>query len=71
MQARLGTPKASTATAHQRARLLYSLWQQGRADVHQGLDAYEAPYRERQVTVRAQPAKALGSTLVPRAAQGA
>ena len=60
MKARLGTPKAITATAHKLARLVSSLLQHGSADVHQGLDAYEAQYRERKVTTMATQAKALG-----------
>jgi len=70
MQVRLGTPKAITATAHKLARLVYSLWQHGSAYVQQGLDAYEAQYRERKVTTMAKQAKALGYTLVLLAAQG-
>jgi len=60
MKARLGTPKAIPATAHTLARLVYSLWQHGRAYVQQGPDAYEAQSRERKVTLRAKQAKALG-----------
>jgi len=70
MKARLGTPKAITATAHKLARLVYSLLQHGSAYVQQGLDAYEAQSRERKVTTMAKQAKALGYTLVPLAAQG-
>jgi hypothetical protein len=70
MTARLGTPKAITATAHKLARLVYSLLRHGSAYVQQGLDAYEAQYRERKVTTMAKQAKALGYTLVPLAAQG-
>ena len=70
LKARLGTPKAITATAHKLARLVYSLLQHGSAYVQQGLDAYEAQYRERKVTAMAKQAKALGYTLVPLAAQG-
>jgi hypothetical protein len=58
------------ATAHKLARLVYSLLQHGSAYVQQGLEAYEAQYRERKVTVMAKQAKALGYTLVPLAAQG-
>ena len=64
------TPKAITATAHKLARLVYSLLQHGSAYVQQGLDAYEAQYRERKVTTMAKQAKALGYTLVPLAARG-
>ena len=70
MTARLGTPKALTATAHQRARLVSSLWPPGSAYVQQGLDAYEAQYRERKLTTMAKQAKVLGYTLVPLPAQG-
>ena len=70
MKARLGTPKAITATAHQLARLVYRLLTHGSAYVQQGLDAYEAPSRPRKVTAMARQAKTLGSTLVPLASQG-
>ena len=71
LKARLATPKAITATAHKLARLVSSLLPHGSAYVQQGLDAYEAQYRERTGTVMAKQAKALGYTLVPLAAQGA
>ena len=70
MNVRLGTPKAITATAHTLARLVSSLLQHGSAYVHQGLEVYEAQDRARKVTTMATQAKALGSTLVPLAAQG-
>jgi transposase len=70
MKARLGTPKAITATAHKLARLVSSLLQHGSAYVQQGLDAYETQYRERQITTMTTQAKALGYPLVPLAAQG-
>ena len=70
MKARLGTPKAITATAHKLARLVYHLLQHGSASVQQGLDAYEAHYRERKVKTMAKQAQAWGSPLVPLAAQG-
>ena len=70
MKARLGTPKAITATAHKLARLVYHLLKHGSAYVQQGLEAYEAQYRERKVKTRAKQAKTLGYTLVPLAAQG-
>src|SRR4029450_3722357 len=49
MRSRLGAPKALTATAHQLARLVYSLFKQGSASVQHGLDAYESQYRARKV----------------------
>jgi transposase len=70
LKARLGTPKAITATAPKLARLVYSLLQHGSAYVQQGVDAYEAQYRERKVTAMARQATALGYILVPRAPQG-
>lgn len=70
MQARLGTPKAITATAHKLARLVYSLLKHGSAYVQQGLENYEAQYHERKVKTMAKQAQALGYTLVPLAAQG-
>jgi transposase len=60
MQARLGTPKALTATAHKLARRVSRLWPHGSAYVHQGLDASEAPYRARKVATMAKQAKTLG-----------
>jgi hypothetical protein len=70
MKARLGTPQAITATAHKLARLVYRLLQHGSADVQQGVDAYEAQYRERKVSAMTRQAKALGSPLVPLESQG-
>jgi len=70
MQARLGTPKAITATAHTLARLVSHLLKHGSAYVQQGLENYEAQYHERKVTTMAKQAKALGYTLVPLVAQG-
>ena len=58
MQARLGTPNALTATAHTLARLVSSRLQHGAASVHQGMDASEAPSRERTITPMARHAKA-------------
>src|SRR5438552_7132642 len=49
MKARLGTPKAITATAHILPRLVYSLLQHGSAYVLQGVDAYAAQDRDRKL----------------------
>src|SRR6266581_4403442 len=49
LRARLGAPKAITATTHKLARLVYSLLQHGTAYVQQGMEAYEAQYRDRKV----------------------
>ena len=59
MKARLGTPKAITATAHKLARLVYSLLQHGSAYVQQGLEHLKAQDHERKVTTMAKQAKAL------------
>ena len=67
-RARLGAPKAITATAHKLARLIDSLLKHGTASVQQGLEEYEAQYRDRKVKGMARQAKALGYTLVPLAA---
>jgi transposase len=67
---RLGTPKASTATAPKLARLVYRLLRPGSASVPQGLDAYAAQSRARKVTTMAKQAKALGYTLGPLPTQG-
>jgi transposase len=71
IKARRGTPKAIVATAHKLARLIYSLLKHGSAYVSQGMAAYEAQYRQRQLKAMTRQAKALGYTLVPvAAAQG-
>jgi len=67
LRARLGAPKAITATAHTLARLVYSLLTHGTASVPQGMEEYEAQYRDRKVKAMARQAQAFGSTLVPLA----
>jgi transposase len=64
MTARLGTPKAITATAHQLARLLYTLLKHGTAYVRQSLadDAHHS--RDRMIQHWTRRAKALGDALV-------
>ena len=64
------SPQAITATAHKLARLVYGLLKHGRADVQQGIDAYETHYRERTVKVMVRQAKPRGYALVPLAKQG-
>lgn len=70
MKARLGTPKAITATAHKLARLVYGLLKHGTAYIQQGMEAYETHYRERTVKAMVRQAKTLGYALVPLAVQG-
>src|SRR5262249_3073404 len=70
IKARQGTSMAITATAHQLARLVYSLLKHGPAYVAQELAAYEAKYRERKLQALARQAQALGLALVPAATAG-
>jgi transposase len=49
MQARLGAPKAITATAHKLARLISRMLKHGAASVRQGMDAYAQQSRDRAV----------------------
>jgi transposase len=64
MKARMGAPKAITATAHKLARLIYTMLKHGTAYVRQGMDEYEQQYRDRMVKNMTRRAKALGYTLV-------
>jgi transposase len=64
MKARLGTPKAITATAHKLARLIYTMLKHGTAYVRQSLADYEQQYRDRTVQSLTRRAKALGYALV-------
>ncbi|MGH7997902.1 MAG: hypothetical protein ACREPR_00320 [Brasilonema sp.] len=49
MQARMGAPKAITATAHKLARIFYRLWTSGDRYTDAGIDAYEQQYQERMI----------------------
>lgn len=70
MKARMGAPKAITATAHKLARLIYTMLKHGTAYVRQGMDEYEQQYRDRTVKSLTRRAKMLGYTLV-KAPEGA
>ena len=63
-RARLGAPKAITATAHKLARLVYSMLRYGTAYVDAGQQAYEQKYRDRVLTNLQRKAKAFGYKLV-------
>jgi len=63
-RARLGAPKAITATAHKLARLVYSLLKNGTAYVDAGQDMYEKRYRSRVVQSLKRKALELGFELV-------
>ena len=64
MRARLGAPKAMTATAHKLARLVYSMLRYGTAYVDAGQQAYEHQYRDRVLTTLQRKATAFGYQLV-------
>ena len=60
MKARLGAPKAITATAHKLARLIYTMLKHGTAYVRQGMDEYEQQYRDRTVKTYDPPGEGVG-----------
>ena len=64
MRARLGAPKAITATAHKLARLVYSMLRYGTDYVDAGQQAYENKYRDRVLTNLQRKARAFGYQLV-------
>ena len=64
MKARWGTQKAMTATAHQLARLIYTMLKHGTAYVRQSLADYAQHDRDRLVQSLTRRAKALGYALV-------
>lgn len=66
LRARLGAPKAITATAHKIARIFYHLWTTGQEYVDPGADYYEQRYRERTLKNLQKRAQALGMELVNR-----
>ena len=63
-KARLGAPKAITATAHKLARLIYSMLKNGTQYTDAGQDYYEQRYRTRVVENLKRRALELGFTLV-------
>jgi transposase len=65
MQARMGTPKAITATAHKLARIFYRLWTSGDTYNDPGIDAYEQQYRERMLQNLKKKAQVFGLELIP------
>jgi transposase len=62
-RARLGAPKAITATAHKLARIIYNLMRYGLAYMKQSEDAYAEQVRERLEKQLHRRAKELGYTL--------
>lgn len=64
MKARLGAPKAITATAHKLARMFYMLWTSGEPYRDPGADYYEQRYQQRVLDNLKKKASALGFDLV-------
>ncbi len=64
MRARLGAPKAITATAHKLARIVYHLLKHGQAFVDQGETYYEERYRKNVLNTLRKRAEALGYQLI-------
>lgn len=65
MKARMGAPKAITATAHKLARIFYQLWTSGQSYVDPGIEAYEQKFQERALENLKKKALALGFDLTP------
>ena len=61
--ARRGVPKAITATAYKLARIIYAMLKHGQEYARQGMEEYEAAYRERQVRNLRKKAAELGLEL--------
>ncbi len=64
-KAKLGSPKAITATARKIAVIFYSMLTQGKEYVEAGLDYYEQRYKERLVKGLKKRAAQLGFILAP------
>lgn len=66
MRARLGAPKAITATAHKLCRIVYRMLKYGEEYVDQGQKYYEEKYKERVLKNLAKRAENLGFLLIPQ-----
>lgn len=66
LKARLGAPKANTATAHKLARMVYRLLKFGQAYVERGDQAYEQHFQNRLIRNLHKQASSLGFQLVPQ-----
>lgn len=71
MRAKLGAPKAITATAHKLARIVYHLLTTRQPYAETRLAAAEETHRHRTESRQRAQARALGYTLVPVALDGA
>ncbi len=63
LRARLGAPKAITATAHKLARIFYTLWTTKQLYRDSGAEYYEQQYKERVIRNLKRKAQELGYTL--------
>jgi hypothetical protein len=68
VKARLGMPRAITATAHVLARLIYTTLKHGIAYVRQGMAEYEQHHRHRMVQSLTRRAQALAYALAKKSA---
>ena len=64
-KARLGSPKAITATADKLVRIIYSMLRHGHGYVDAGAEYYESQYRQRALRLPKRRAAQLGYVLVP------
>jgi len=64
MRARLGAPKAITATAHKLAKLVYRMLKYGMDYVDSGQQYYENQYRERVIKNLTKRAREMGYAVV-------
>lgn len=66
--ARMGKPRANTATAHKLARMPYFMLTRGEAFVDEGQQHYEEQQRQRSVAALKRRAAALGFVISPKVA---
>jgi transposase len=66
LKARLGSPKAITATAYKLARIFYHLWTTRQSDHDTGASYYDQQYQHRKLKQLHQQAVALGFGLIER-----
>ena len=64
MRARLGAPKAITATAHKLAIIIYNMLKYGKAYVDRGTEYYEQQYRATMLKNLKRRAKQLGVEVI-------
>jgi hypothetical protein len=65
LKARLGAPKAMTATAHTLAHIFYLLWSTGQAYQDAGAEHSEQQYQQRKLKYLRKQAEAMGFALTP------